>query len=79
MVKSNADILATYRKEHNILDSVEMYSGQAWRRMGYQVKKGSVCKHRVEMYKDIGCLRPNAHTYKKWFSLFTRDQVEPIK
>lgn len=78
MVKSNADILAAYRKKHNIPDCVEMYSGQAWKRKGYQVKKGSVCKHRVQMYKDISCIK-QGHTYKKWFSLFTRDQVEPIK
>lgn len=77
MKMSNADIMAAYRKEHGIPDSVEMYSGQAWYKQGYQVKKGSVCKHRVQMYKDSS--KTIKHTYKKWFSLFTRDQVEPIK
>ena len=77
MRMTNAEIMAQYRKEHNIPDSVEMYSPQAWLKRGYKVKKGSVCKHRVEMYKDINSIR--GHTYKKWFSLFTQEQVEPIR
>ena len=69
--------MAEYRAAHNIPDFVEMYTPQAWYKQGYQVKKGSVCKHRIELYKDT---RGTAkHTFKKWFSLFTRDQVESIK
>lgn len=73
MIKSNAAIIAQFKEEKGIPQEVELYSNFTWYAMGYIVKKGSVCVGHVKL-----STRPEKgkHSVQKWYSLFTREQVE---
>lgn len=73
MVKSNIEVLRQFKEEKGIPQEVELYSNFTWYAMGYVVKKGSVCVGHVKL-----STRPEKgkHSVQKWYSLFTREQVE---
>lgn len=71
---TNNEIMAEYKQEKGLASDYEMYTTQTWYKKGFIVKKGSVCKHRVKMCKNLGKV---SRPYTKEFSLFTREQVEP--
>lgn len=62
-----------YKKDHNILPHIELRTSKQWRHIGYQVKKGSICKYRFRapLYSH-GRIRTVEQSF------FTQDQVEKI-
>lgn len=73
MFKSNSVIIAEFKAKNGIPQEKEIYSNYTWWAMGYSVKKGSVCVGHVKL-----STRPKdgKHSIQKWYSLFSREQVE---
>ena len=85
MPTTNKSIINAYKAAHNIPLSAPLYTYAAWRSMGYQVKKGERCCHRVCLWKygekkieQEGQERTVGRCFHKTMSLFTREQVEKI-
>ena len=51
MVTTNKDIIAAYKAANNIPLTTPLYTWAVWYNMGYRVRKGEKCKHRVTMWK----------------------------
>lgn len=83
---TNKEIILRYKLEHNIPIETELYTFATWRSMGFIVKKGSVCKHRLSLWKHKektvikdGQEVTSGYCFGKTCYLFTREQVEKIK
>lgn len=85
MATTNAMIIEAYKAENNI--SLPLHTYAKWQTLGYQVKKGEKCQHRITIWKGTTRTRTNADgeevtTSKvilKTACFFTLLQVEPIK
>ena len=51
MATTNKDIIAAYKAANNIPLTTPLYTWAVWYNMGYRVRKGEKCKHRVTMWK----------------------------
>ena len=83
MATTNTQIIETYKAAHNIPISTPLYTYAVWRSMGYQVKKGEKCRHRVCLWKygekkieQDGQERTVGRCFHKTMSLFEMSQVE---
>lgn len=82
MAVTNKVIMQMYRTENNIPDSTELYTAAVWFNMGYKIKKGERCKHRVTLWTrgkptfDDEGNEVQGHCFGKVASLFERTQVE---
>lgn len=86
MATTNKSIINAYKTAHNIPLSTLLYTYAAWRSMGYQVKKGEKCRHRVQMWKHTektieqdGETKKVGRCFSKITHLFEAEQVERIK
>ena len=68
---TNAATMTAYRQVHNIPEDIPLYTASVWYNKGYRIKRGSVCKHRVEMKTAS-----RGRYYTKMMYLFEQDQVE---
>lgn len=50
MAITNNQIMALYRAENNIPQSVQLYTASVWFSKGYKIKRGEKCKHRVALW-----------------------------
>lgn len=84
MATTNKDIIAAYKAAHNISLTTPLYTWAVWHNMGYRVRKGEKCKHRVTMWRigqkkdDEGNMVNTGRCFHKTMSLFTSEQVEKI-
>lgn len=62
-----------YKRDHGIPSHIELRTSKQWKYIGYQVKKGSVCKYRFK-----APLYSYGRTRSVEQSFFTQDQVEKI-
>ena len=86
MAITNSELMLAYRMEHNIPESVELFTFGAWKAKGCKVKKGEKAAHKVHLWKHVNKVKEqDGEEVKTGFcvtrtmSLFTREQVEPIK
>ena len=84
MAITNKTIIELYKAENGLPLDMPLYTWAVWRNMGYQVRKGEKCKHRVTMWKmgqkkdDEGNMVDTGRCFHKTMSLFTSEQVEKI-
>ena len=83
MATTNKDIIAAYKAAHNIPLDMSLYTWAVWHNMGYRVRKGEKCKHRVTMWKHTerkikqdGEEKTVGRCYHKVVNLFEAGQVE---
>ena len=84
MATTNAMIIEMYKAEHNISCPLHTYS--KWQSLGYQVKKGEKCKHRITIWKgctkkvklEDGSEAEGTKVIMKTACFFTMNQVEKI-
>lgn len=83
MAITNKAIIDAYKAAHNIPLTIPLYTWGAWRNLGYQVKKGEKCRHRVALYKHTektieqdGQERTVGKCFVKTANLFEMSQVE---
>ena len=82
MATTNKSIVEAYKAAHGISVDTPLYTYGVWYNMGYQVKKGEKCKHRVTMWKmgqkkdNEGNMVDTGKCFHKTMSLFERSQVE---
>ena len=46
---TNAQIIANYCKAHNVTETMHTYA--AWKKLGYQVRKGEKAAHKLTIWK----------------------------
>ena len=84
MATTNKAIIELYKAENGLPLDYPLYTWAAWHNMGYRVRKGEKCKHRVQMWKmgqkkdDEGNMVNTGRCFHKTMSLFTIEQVEKI-
>lgn len=85
MATTNKAIIELYKAEHGLPLDMPLYTWAVWHNMGYRVRKGEKCKHRVTLWKHTekkidqdGQERTVGRCFHKTMSLFTSDQVEKI-
>lgn len=69
----NKSIIEEYKMKNNIPLNTVLYTYGSWYKIGYKVKKGDVCHHRIDLWKHC----KNGY-YLKTLSLFEKEQVEKI-
>lgn len=85
MTITNKTIIELYKAEHGLPVDYPLYTWAVWHNMGYRVRKGEKCKHRVQMWKmgtkkdEDGKMVNTGRCFHKTMSLFTGEQVERIK
>ena len=84
MATTNKAIIELYKAENGLPLDMPLYTWAVWHNMGYRVRKGEKCKHRVTMWKmstkkdDEGNIINTGRCFHKTMSLFTSEQVEKI-
>lgn len=85
MAITNAKIIESYKAENGIPMDKPLFTYAVWKFMGYQVKKGEKCRHRVCLWKygekkieQDGQERTVGRCFHKTMSLFSIEQVERI-
>lgn len=85
MAITNKAIIDAYKTAHNIPVTTPLYTWAVWHNMGYQVRKGEKCKHRVQMWRygekkieQNGQEKTVGRCFNKTMNLFTNEQVEKI-
>ena len=85
MATTNKSIVEAYKAAHGISLDTPLYTWGVWHNMGYRVRKGEKCKHRVALYKHTiktieqdGQERTVGRCFVKIANLFTSEQVEKI-
>lgn len=73
LIGSESVTALKYKKDHDIPSHIELRTSKQWRHIGYQVKKGSVCKYR---FKAPSYFHGRTRIVEQ--SFFTQDQVEKI-
>ena len=83
MATTNKDIIAAYKAANNIPLTTPLYTWAVWYNMGYRVRKGEKCKHRVTMWKHTerkieqdGEEKTVRRCFHKVVNLFEAGQVE---
>lgn len=84
MAITNKVIIELYKAENGLPLDMPLYTWAVWHNMGYRVRKGEKCKHRVTMWRmgqkkdDDGNMVDTGRCFHKTMSLFTSEQVEKI-
>ena len=85
MAITNKAIIELYKAEQGLPVDYPLYTWAVWHNMGYQVRKGEKCKHRVQMWRhgekkieQNGQEKTVGRCFHKTMSLFTSEQVEKI-
>lgn len=73
LIGSESVTALKYKKDHDIPSHIELRTSKQWRHIGYQVKKGNICKYRFR-----APLYSHGRTRIVEQSFFTQDQVEKI-
>lgn len=79
---TNKEIIEAYKIANNIPLTTPLYTYAVWHNMGYQVRKGEKCRHRVTMWKmgqkkdDEGNIINTGRCFYKTMNLFDETQVE---
>ena len=83
MATTNKAIIDVYKAENGLPLDMPLYTWAVWNNMGYQVKKGEKCKHRVQMWRygekkieTDGKEKTVGKCFHKTMSLFEKSQVE---
>lgn len=83
MVITNKAIIELYKAEHGLPLDMPLYTWAVWHNMGYRVRKGEKCKHRVTLWKHTEREveqeekeRTVGRCFHKTMSLFEMSQVE---
>lgn len=82
MAITNKAIIELYKTEQGLPLDMPLYTWAAWHNMGYKVRKGEKCRHRVTMWKmdtkkdDEGNMMNTGRCFHKTMSLFEMSQVE---
>lgn len=82
MAITNKAIIELYKSEKGLPINYPLYTWAVWHNMGYQVKKGEKCKHRVQLWKmgqkkdDEGNIINTGRCFHKTMNLFEMSQVE---
>lgn len=83
MATTNKDIIAAYKAAHSIPLTTPLYTWAVWHNMGYRVRKGEKCKHRVTLWKHTekkieqdGEEKTVGRCFHKVVNLFEMSQVE---
>lgn len=71
MIITNKTIIEQYKHSHNIPLDTPIYMYSQWGKMGYKLKKGEKCKHRIKIKL---CL--NGKFIHKEKSFFELNQME---
>lgn len=85
MAITNKAIIELYKAENGLPLDMPLYTWAVWHNMGYQVRKGEKCKHRVTMWKmgtkkdDEGNMINTGRCFHKTMSLFEMSQVERME
>ena len=82
MAITNKAIIELYKAANGLSLDTPLYTWAVWHNMGYRVRKGEKCKHRVTMWKmgqkkdDEGKMVNTGRCFHKTMSLFEMSQVE---
>ena len=83
MAATNKAIIELYKAENGLPVDYPLYTWAVWHNMGYRVRKGEKCKHRVQLWKyaqrtveQDGQEQTVGKCFFKTANLFTIDQVE---
>ena len=83
MAITNKAIIEAYKAAHNIPLTAPLYTWAVWHNMGYRVRKGEKCKHRVTLWKHTerkietdGEEKTVGRCFHKTMNLFEAGQVE---
>lgn len=82
MATTNKAIIDAYKVEQGLPLDTPLYTWAVWHNMGYRVRKGEKCKHRVTMWHmgqkkdDEGNMVNTGRCFHKTMSLFEMSQVE---
>ena len=82
MAITNKAIIELYKAEQGLPVDYPLYTWAVWHNMGYRVRKGEKCKHRVTMWRmgqkkdDEGNVIDTGRCFYKTMSLFSIEQVE---
>ena len=82
MAITNKAIIEAYKATNNIPLTMPLYTWAVWKNMGYRVRKGEKCKHRVQMWRygekkieQDGQEKTVGRCFHKTMNLFTSEQV----
>ena len=83
---TNKAMVALYKIQNNMEVDEPLYTYAVWRKMGYIVKKGEKCNHKLQLWKhtektktvDNEEIRTNK-CFMKTVYLFTKEQVEKVE
>lgn len=85
MAITNKAIIELYKAENGLPLDMPLYTWAVWHNMGYRVRKGEKCKHRITLWKHTekkieqeGQERIVGRCFHKTMSLFTIEQAEKI-
>ena len=85
MATTNKAIIDAYKAANGLSLDTPLYTWAVWHNMGYRVRKGEKCKHRVQMWKHTERKTEQdeeektiGRCFHKTMSLFTSEQVEKI-
>ena len=84
MATTNKTIIELYKAENGLPLDMPLYTWAVWHNMGYRVRKGEKCKHRVQLWRmgtkkdEDGNMVNTGKCFHKTMSLFTSEQVEKI-
>lgn len=83
MAITNKAIIELYKAEQGLPLDMHLYTYAAWHNMGYRVRKGEKCKHRVQMWRygekkidQDGQEQTVGRCFYKTMLLFEMSQVE---
>ena len=82
MATTNKAIIELYKAENGLPLDMPLYTWAVWHNMGYRVRKGEKCKHRVTRWKmgtkkdDEGNIINTGRCFHKVVNLFEMSQVE---
>ena len=83
MATTNKAIIELYKAKQGLPLDTPLYTWAVWHNMGYRVRKGEKCRHRVALYKHTtkkieqdGQERTIGKCFVKIANLFEMSQVE---
>lgn len=85
MATTSRAIIEAYKAENGLPLDMPLYTWAVWYNMGYRVRKGEKCKHRVTMWKHTerkieqdGEEKTVERCFHKVVNLFEMSQVEKV-
>lgn len=85
---TNKQIIAAYKLEKGIPLDTQLNTYEAWKKLGYKVKKGEKSEHKITVWKysvkivedkETGEEKKISRCFPRLSAFFTTEQVEPIK